>query len=198
MKTTSSYVTAALAAALLLLGGPGCDGSGQPPVSGLVVLDAHLDARRTEATSVALRAPVPAEPDDPRGFPALVAHARERLGVEPSHVTIRDLSLMLDDRDSTTSLRDVFGDDVEIRLQPAGSAESYLVAAVARDRIAAVGSTIVVNDATFDSDLLPDDARAAVLAGQFDVVVVGPAAARYQERRVPLQAYLMVVFRVGE
>jgi hypothetical protein len=189
---------AMLVVAGLIVGGGGCAGPAPDPISGLVVLDARLDPHRTETAGVALRAPVLAAADDPHGYPALVARAGARLGAAPTRVTVRDLSLILDDQDWPLGLDDVFGGDVEIRFQPAGATESYLVARVSGERLQRAGGAVVVDDAAFDSDLLPDDARDAILAGDFEAVIAGPAATSYQERRAPLQAYLMVVFDLYE
>jgi len=169
---------------------------GEAAASGLVILETHLDAGHPEATVVALRTPVPAAAV-PDGYAALRARAGERLGAPPGRLTIDNAFLALDDQTWPGPLGEVFGGDLEIRFQPTGAAESYRVATVTSDHLERAGGAVVVDGAAFDSDRLPAEARAAILAGDFHALIAGPAAAPYRERRAPLLVYLVVGFQFG-
>jgi hypothetical protein len=174
----------------------GCDTEPVEPTTGLVIVYADVDARRSSTTTAALVAPLRREADDRHSFTYLVARAGEHLGATPTRVTVRDLSIVLDDQSWLVGFDDLFAGDLEVRFQPLGGGESHLVATIPWSTVQRAGAAIVVNDATFDSDALAEADRPAILAGAFDVTLRGPAGAAFAERRGSLQATVPIVFQL--
>jgi hypothetical protein len=172
----------------------GCDAA--EPRTGMVVLYASVDAHRSTTGNAALVAPLSTEADDPRSYVYLIKDAEKQFGAAPSRVTVTDLSIVLGDDDWTVGFDDLFAGDIEVRFQPTGSADTHLVATIPADRVARAGAAIVVNDATFDSDALPDADRAKILAGDFEVTLHGPAGAAFAAHRNSLETSVPIIFQV--
>ena len=166
------------------------------PRTGMVVLYASVDQHRSTADSAALVAPLSVEADDPHSYTYLLKQAEQEFGAAPSRVTVRDLSLVLGDGDWTVGFDDLFAGDIEVRFQPTGDSDSYLVATIPSSKVERAGAGIVVNDATFDSDALPDAARAKILAGDFEVTLRGAAGPAFAAHRGALEASVPIVFQV--
>ena len=174
----------------------GCETAPVEPTSGMVVLYATVDAHRTTSDTAALVAPLRREADDPHSYTYLLKEAEADFGAPASRVTVRDLSIVLGDEDWTVGFDDLFAGDLEVRFQPTGSTASHLVATIPWSKVDRAGAAIVVNDATFDTDALAEADRAAILAGSFDVLVIGPAGAGFAERRGALEMTVPIVFQV--
>jgi hypothetical protein len=174
----------------------GCDPAPVDPATGMVVLYASVDPRRASNDTAALSAPLRREADDPHSYTALLARAGDEFGADPSRVTVRDLSIVLDDQDWIVGFDDLFAGDLEVRLQPLGGGASHLVATIPWEKVQRSGAGIVVDDATFDSDALAEADRPAILAGDFDVTVTGPAGPAFAERRASLETMVIMVFQV--
>ncbi|MBI5477462.1 MAG: hypothetical protein HY906_01325 [Deltaproteobacteria bacterium] len=174
----------------------GCDATPVEPESGMVVLYATVDQHRSSGDTAALMAPLRRAADDPHSYTSLLAEASAEFGAAPSRVTVRDLSIVLDDQNWIVGFDDLFAGDLEVRFQPTGGGGSHLVATIPWEKVQRAGAAIVVNDATFDSDALPEADRAAILAGDFDVTVHGPAGAEFAARRGALEMTVPIVFQV--
>jgi len=181
---------------VLALAAFGCETAPVEPTTGMVVLYATVDPHRTTSDNAALAAPLPREADDPHSFTYLLKEAEAEFGAAPSRVTVRDLSIVLGDDDWTVGFDDLFAGDIEVRFQPTGGGDSYLVATIPWSKVDRSGAAIVVNDATFDSSTLPEAARAAILAGDFDVTLHGPAGAAFAAHRNSLETSVPIVFQV--
>jgi hypothetical protein len=166
------------------------------PRTGMVVLYASVDEHRSTSDSATLVAPLGTEADDPRSFVYLMKDAEQQFGAAPSRVTVRDLSLVLGDDDWTVGFDDLFAGDLEVRFQPTGRGDSYLVATIPASKVAQSGAGLVVNDATFDSDALPEADRAKILAGDFEVLLHAAAGPAFAAHRSALEASVPIVFQV--
>ena len=185
----SMLMTLALALAAF-----GCDTV--EPRTGMVVLYASVDEHRSTSASAALVAPLSTEADDPRSYVYLVKDAEKQFGAAPSRVTVTDLSLVLGDDDWTVGFDDLFAGDLEVRFQPTGSGDSYLVATIPQAKVAQAGAGLVVNDATFDSDALPEADRAKILAGDFEVTLHAAAGPAFAAHRSSLETSVPIIFQV--
>jgi hypothetical protein len=179
---------------MLALAAFGCDTV--EPRTGMVVLYASVDEHRSTSDSATLVAPLGTEADDPRSYAYLIQDAGKQFGVAPSRVTVTDLSLVLGDDDWTVGFDDLFAGDLEIGFQPTGSSDSYLVATVPQSKVARAGAGIVVNDATFDSDALPEADRAKILAGDFEVTLHAAAGPAFAAHRSSLVTSVPIIFQV--
>jgi hypothetical protein len=174
----------------------GCETTEVAPESGMIFMYATVDPHRSSGDTAALVAPLRREVEDPHSYTYLVERAGADFGVPPTRVTVRDLSLILDDQSWAVGFDDLFAGDLEVRFQPVGGGDSHLVAAIPQEQVQRAGAAIVVNDATFDTDALPEAARPVILAGNFDVLVTGPAGAAFAERRGTLELTVPIVFQV--
>jgi hypothetical protein len=174
----------------------GCETAPVEPTSGMIVMYATVDQHRSTSDTAALVAPLRLQADDPHSYTYLLKEAETDFGAAPTRVTVRDLSIVLDEQSWVVGFDDLFAGDLEVRFQPLGGGDSHLVATIPWAKVDRSGAAIVVNDATFDSDALPEAARAAILGGDFEVTVHGPAGDAFAEHRGLLEMVVPIVFQV--
>jgi hypothetical protein len=172
-----------MVALVLGLSAFGCDSAPVDPATGMVVLYASVDQRRASNDTAALNAPLRRDADDPHSYTALLARASDEFGADPSRVTVRDLSIVLDDQDWIIGFDDLFAGDLEVRFQPLGGGASHLVATIPWEKVQRSGAAIVVKDAGYPGGMSPGRGRLSIspawpLLVLFAVSLAAPARAQ--------------------